>query len=291
MSTALTCVNVNKTYGRTSALRNLSLTLEENVIYGLLGRNGAGKTTLLNTIAGGIYADSGIIEVWGKKLAKGELPGDFCYVREGWKSLGNARVIQALHYASAFHPHWDWTFAHQLLDTFRLDPNRKVRQLSRGMESLVGNIIGLASRAPLTVYDEPVLGLDVLMRERFYKMLLEDYAHHPRTILLSTHLIDEIAPVAERVYILEDGAVLLHDEMERIRMSAHLIRGNADAVAAFTASKRVLYTEGYGRGTLASIYGELSAEDEQQARESGISIESLTLQKFFSYLIEGGNGQ
>lgn len=291
MSSALTCINVNKTYGRTSALRNLNLTLEENVIYGLLGRNGAGKTTLLNTIAGGIYADNGIIEVWGKKLAKGELPGDFCYVRESWKSIGNARVIQVLHYASAFHLHWDWTFAHQLLETFRLDPNRKIRQLSRGMESLVGNIIGLASRAPLTVYDEPVLGLDVLMRERFYKMLLEDYAHHPRTILLSTHLIDEIAPVAERVYILEDGAVLLHDEMERIRMSAHLIRGNADAVAAFTAGKRVLHTEGYGRGTLAAIYGELGAEDEQQARESGISIESLTLQKFFSYLIEGGAGQ
>lgn len=127
------------------------------------------------------------------------------------------------------------------------------------------------------------------MRERFYKSLLEDYANHPRTILLSTHLIDEIAPVAEKVYIIEAGSLLLHDEMEQIRMAAYLIRGNSEAVASFTAGKRVLHTETYGRGTLAAIYEKLDDGDKQQARELDISIENLTLQKFFSYLIEGGH--
>ncbi|XOK63498.1 ATP-binding cassette domain-containing protein [Paenibacillus elgii] len=289
MSIALTCGNLNKKYGRTDALRNLDLQLEENVIYGLLGRNGAGKTTLLNMIAGGIFPDSGTIEVRGKQLGKGELPKDFCFVREKNKPFGGARVIEVLQLAANFHPNWDWTFAHELLETFRLDPHKKIRQLSRGTESLVGNIIGLASRAPLTLYDEPVLGLDVLMRERFYKALLEDYANHPRTILLSTHLIDEIATVAERVYIIEAGSLLLHDEMDRIRMAAHLVRGNSEAVAIFTAGKRVLHTEAYGRGTLAAIYEMLDDGDMQQAREMDISIEHLTLQKFFSYLIEGGH--
>lgn len=289
MSIALTCGNLNKKYGRTYALRNLDLQLEENVIYGLLGRNGAGKTTLLNMIAGGIFPECGTIEVKGKKLGKGELPKDFCFVREKNKHFGGARVIEVLQLAANFHPNWDWTFAHELLETFRLDPHKKIRQLSRGTESLVGNIIGLASRASLTLYDEPVLGLDVLMRERFYKALLEDYANHPRTILLSTHLIDEIATVAERVYILEAGSLLLHDEMDRISMAAHLIRGNSEAVASFTAGKRVLHTEAYGRGTLAAIYEMLNDGDMQQAREMDISIEHLTLQKFFSYLIEGGH--
>ncbi|MBU7318400.1 ATP-binding cassette domain-containing protein [Paenibacillus oleatilyticus] len=289
MSIALTCGNLNKKYGRTDALRNLDLQLEENVIYGLLGRNGAGKTTLLNMIAGGIFPDSGTIEVRGKQLGKGELPKDFCFVREKNKPFGGARVIEVLQLAANFHPNWDWTFAHELLETFRLDPHKKIRQLSRGTESLVGNIIGLASRASLTLYDEPVLGLDVLMRERFYKALLEDYANHPRTILLSTHLVDEIATVAERVYIIEAGSLLLHDEMDRIRMAAHLIRGNSEAVASFTAGKRVLHTEAYGRGTLAAIYEMLDDGDLQQAREMDISIEHLTLQKFFSYLIEGGH--
>ncbi|KZE72812.1 ATP-binding cassette domain-containing protein [Paenibacillus elgii] len=289
MSIALTCGNLNKKYGRTDALRNLNLQLEENVIYGLLGRNGAGKTTLLNMIAGGIFPDYGTIEVRGKKLGKGELPKDFCFVREKNKPFGGARVIEVLQFAANFHPNWDWTFAHELLETFRLDPRKKIRQLSRGTESLVGNIIGLASRASLTLYDEPVLGLDVLMRERFYKALLEDYANHPRTILLSTHLIDEIATVAERVYIIEAGSLLLHDEMDRIHMAAHLIRGNSEAVASFTTGKRVLHTEAYGRGTLAAIYEMLDDGDMLRAREMDISIEHLTLQKFFSYLIEGGH--
>jgi len=289
LSIALTCRNLNKKYGRTYALRNLDLQLEENVIYGLLGRNGAGKTTLLNTIAGGIVPNSGTIEMRGKTLSKGELPKDFCFVREKHKHFGRARIIEVLQFAAVFHPNWDWTLAHELLETFRLDPNKKMKQLSRGAESLVGNIIGLASRASLTLYDEPVLGLDVIMRERFYKALLEDYANHPRTILLSTHLIDEIAPVAEKVCIIEAGSLLLHDEIEQIHMAAHLIRGNADAVASFTAGKRVLYTEGYGRGTLAVIYENLNDRDRLQAREMNISLENLTLQKFFSYLIEGGH--
>jgi len=289
LSIALTCRNLNKKYGRTYALRNLDLQLEENVIYGLLGPNGAGKTTLLNMIAGGIVPNSGTIEIKGKQLGKGELPQDFCFVREKQTHFGGARVSEVLQFAAIFHPNWDWTLARELLETFRLDPNQKMRQLSRGTETLVGNIIGLASRAPLTLYDEPVLGLDVTMRERFYKALLEDYANHPRTILLSTHLIDEIAPVAEKVYIIEAGSLLLHDEIEQIQMSAHLIRGNAEAVASFTVGKRVLYTESYGRGTLAAIYEKLDDTDLLQARELDISIENLTLQKFFSYLIEGGH--
>lgn len=262
--------------------------LEENVIYGLLGRNGAGKTTLLNIIAGGIFANDGTIEIRGKELVKGAFPNDCCFVRENNKLFGGARLIEILQLAANFHPNWDWTFAYKLLETFRLDSNKKIKQLSRGTQSLVGIIIGLASRAPLTLFDEPVLGLDVLMRERFYKELLEDYANHPRTILLSTHLIDEIAPVVERVYVIDEGSLLLHDEMNQIQMSAHLIRGNSDAVASFTEGKRVLHTESYGHGKLAAVFQKLNDEDRLQARKLDITIEKLTLQKFFSYLIEGG---
>lgn len=289
MSVVLSCDKLTKRYGRTYALRNLDLQLEENVIYGLLGRNGAGKTTLLNAIAGGVFPNGGTIEVRGKKLGRGELPEDFCYIRENNKLFGGARVIEALRLAASFYPHWDWTLAHKLLQTFRLDPDRKIRQLSRGAGALVGNAIGLASRASLTIFDEPVLGLDVLMRDKFYKELVEDYANYPRTILLSTHLIDEIVPVAESVYIIDDGSILLHDEMERIRMSAFTVRGNSEAVTSFTAGKRVLYTEAYGHGTFAAIYDKLDERDMQKARRMDISIESLSLQKFFSYLIEGGH--
>jgi len=288
VSIALACGNLTKSYGRTLALQNLDLQLEEGIIYGLLGRNGAGKTTLLNTIAGGIRADSGTIEVNGKKLGKREQPKDFCYVRDQYRYFGGARVIETLRIAATFYPQWDWDYARKLIDLFLIDPNKKIRQLSSGTQSLVGNIIGLASRASLTLYDEPVLGLDVLMRERFYKALVEDYANHPRTVLLSTHLIDEIAPVAEKIIILESGSLLLQEEIEQIRMSAYLIRGNSEAVAFFTENKRVIYQEAYGRGTLAALYEKLDDQSMLQAREQGISVETLSLQKLFLYLIEGG---
>ncbi|MEC0176793.1 hypothetical protein P4H83_18115 [Paenibacillus favisporus] len=128
--------------------------------------------------------------------------------------------METLEIASAYYERWDWDLAKDLIKAFQLDPGKKMRQLSRGMESLIGNIVGLASRAQLTVYDEPMLGLDVLMREKFYRILLEDYAENPRTIFLSTHLIDEIDSVAEKIFIMDGGQILLQEEIDTIRSQA-----------------------------------------------------------------------
>jgi len=282
------CTNLTKSYWRTEAVRHLDLKLEENIVYGLLGRNGAGKTTLLNMITGGIFPDFGHITIAGVSLKPGDVPKDTCYIREKNFYFGGARVIEILRLASAFHPNWDWDFAHDLIKMFKLNPNKKMRQLSRGMESLVGNIIGLASRAPFTIFDEPVLGLDVLMREKFYSVLIEDYSENPRTILLSTHLIDEIAKVVERVYILESGSIVLHDDVDNIRARSHMLSGNNEAIERFAASKRVIYKESYGKGSLLAVYDEIGDEERLQAEKWGISIDGLPLQKFFAYFIEGG---
>jgi len=284
----LECSNLTKNYGKSQAVHNLDIKLEEDTIYGLLGRNGAGKTTLLNMITGGVFPSGGKIQIAGQLLKKGETPQDICYIREKNLYLGNAKVIEILEHASAFHKNWDWSFANELIKTFRLNPQKKIRQLSRGMESLVGNIIGLASRAPLTIYDEPVLGLDVVMREKFYRVLVEDYANHPRTILLSTHLIDEIAMVVERVFIMDSGSILLHDDVDNIRLKSHLLTGNKEAVEEFTKNRQVFYKESYGKGSLSALYDTINETDRRQANKLDISIEGLPLQKFFSYVIEGG---
>ncbi|AIQ69572.1 ABC transporter ATP-binding protein [Paenibacillus graminis] len=288
MSVILECSGLNKSYGKKEAVRHLNMTLEENTIYGLLGPNGAGKTTLLNMLTGGIFPDSGRIEASGSRLDQGGMPPETCYIREKNLYWRGARVKEILQFASAFHPHWDWSFTEELLNTFKLDPSTKIRQLSRGMESLVGNIIGLASRARLTIYDEPMLGLDVLIREKFYRILVEDYANYPRTIVLSTHLIDEIAKVVERVYIMDAGTILLHDDVDHIRSYSHVLTGSSEAVQQFTSDKQVIYNETYGKGTLSAIYGALGDKDRTQANKLGLTIEGLTLQKFFSYLVEGG---
>ncbi|MBD3917384.1 ABC transporter ATP-binding protein [Paenibacillus sp. PR3] len=287
MSTILACTNLTKSYGKHDAVRNLEMKLNENTIYGLLGRNGAGKTTLLNMISGSLFPSYGHIEVAGSRLKYGETPMEVCYIREKNLFFGSAKVIEILQLASVFHKNWDWSFAHELLRIFNLNPNKKIRQLSRGMESLVGNIIGLASRARLTIYDEPVLGLDVLMRERFYRILAEDHANHPRTILCSTHLIDEIATVVEQVYILDFGSIQMNDKVDNIRNQSHLLSGDRVAVERFTDGRKVIYQDAYGQNVVAAVYGTLGDTDRQLAHKLGIIIESLPLQKFFSYLIEG----
>ncbi|GMK38495.1 ABC transporter ATP-binding protein [Paenibacillus sp. CCS19] len=288
MRTILACTDLTKRYGKHDAVRNLEMKLNDNTIYGLLGRNGAGKTTLLNMITGSLFPSYGQIEVAGSRLKRGDTPKDVCYIREKNLFFGSAKVIEILQFASVFHRNWDWRFAHELLRMFNLNPNKKIRQLSRGMESLVGNIIGLASRAKLTIYDEPVLGLDVLMRERFYRILVEDYAAHPRTIVCSTHLIDEIATVIEQVYIMDAGSILMHDEVDNIRNQSHLLSGDHESVKSFSYGRKVIYREAYGNNDLAAVYGTLGDTDRQLAHHLGITIESLPLQKFFSYLIEGG---
>ncbi|CAM4300324.1 ATP-binding cassette domain-containing protein [Saccharibacillus endophyticus] len=288
MSSVLQVKHANKSYGRTDAVDSLSLELEELKIYGLLGRNGAGKTTLLNMVTGGVFPDGGEIAVHGTLLKKGDVPAQICYIREKNFYPGNARVRDVLQMAAAFHPDWDAKFASKLLGTFKLNPRKKMRQLSRGMESMVGNLIGLASRSPLTIFDEPVLGLDVLMRERFYRTLLEDYAEHPRTVLLSTHLIDEIATVVEKVFIMESGSILMEEEVEQIRERAHLVSGLGAALDTFVQGKRVIHGERYGNAGMAIVYGKLTKEDHKAAESQGLAVEGVPLQKFFAYLIEEG---
>lgn len=288
MNTILECTDLNKSYGKQHVIRNLSIRLEKNNICGLLGRNGAGKTTLLNMVTGGIFPDSGSIKIEGFILKPGDIPKDVCYVRDKKHYFGSAKVIETLELVSTFHPNWDWDFAHELIKAFKLNPDTKIRQLSKGMVTLVGNIIGLASRSSLTIFDEPMSGLDVLMREKFYRLLMADYAESPRTILISSHLVDEIAPIVERSIIIEKGEIFMDEDVETIRSNSHLLIGSTEAMEEFSSERKILYKESFGKNTICAIYGKIKEEDKIEAKKRGISIESLPLQKFFAYVIEGG---
>src|ERR1700709_1464569 len=130
-----------------------------------------------------------------------------------------------------------------MLSDFRLPTNRRIKKLSRGQLSAVGVIVGLASRAPLTFFDEPYLGLDAVARQLFYDRLLADYAEHPRTIVLSTHLIEEISDLLEHVLLIDHGRILLADDAETLRATALTVTGPARQVATFGAANELLQTD------------------------------------------------
>ncbi len=209
----------------TVALDHVTAAVARDSITGLLGRNGAGKTTLMQLLTGHRVATSGRVEVFGAAPYENDaVLKDICFIKEGQRYPDHFRVRDALTSAGAIFPRWDDDLAATLLADFDLPSKRPIKSLSRGMTSAVGIVIGLASRAPFTLFDEPYLGLDAVSRQLFYDRLVADYGEHPRTVLLSTHLIEEIAGLLEHVLLIDHGRVLLDTDAESLRGSARLRR-------------------------------------------------------------------
>jgi ABC-2 type transport system ATP-binding protein len=152
------------------------------------------------------------------------------------------------------------------------------------MQSAAHVIIGLASRAPITIFDEAYLGMDAPARDIFYKEVLNEYMERPRTIILSTHLISEVASMLEDVLILHQGSLMLHDRTESLLSRGTTITGDAAAVDGFTREKKVLNEQILGQTKSAMVYGELTETERSQAERQGLQIGPVALQELFIHL-------
>ena len=217
---------LTRRYGAVTALDGVDVEFSAGAVHGLLGRSGAGKTTLLRILAGQEFPDGGTVS---------GVPAAVCLVREDQPFPDTYRVGHALRAAALLQPRWSAAVADEALARFGLPPDRRVRSLSRGERSMLGAVIGLASRADLTLLDEPYLGLDAVARRAFSDLLLADYAEHPRTIVLCSHLIDEAADLLEHVVVLDRGRVVLDDDVDALRGRAVTVSGPAASVERFVA--------------------------------------------------------
>lgn len=280
MSAVVVVDHVTKRYKRTLALDDVSVQLQPETIYGLLGRNGAGKTTLMSIMTAQNFPTSGRVRAFGQSPAENaRVLERMCFVRESQKYPDDATPAHAFAIASLFFPRWDAEFARELIAEFGLQLKTRIKKLSRGQLSMVGVIIGLASRAEITFFDEPYLGLDAVARQVFYDRLLADYADHPRTIVLSSHLIDEVAPLIERVILLEGGRVLLDEDTDALRDQAAVVVGAEDAVARFVAGREVIHTERLGRVLAATVLGPFSDGDREAIAAAELDIAPVSLQQ------------
>lgn len=282
---------VNKSYGSAfHALQEVNLTIQENKIYGLLGRNGAGKTTLLHLITAQIFPTSGDIKVFGEApYENAAVLRQICFIKESQKYPDTFRVKDVLSVASSLYPNWNAAMADSMVSTFRLPINRRIKKLSRGMLSSVGIIVGLASRAPLTIFDEPYLGLDAVARELFYDLLIQDYMEYPRTIILSTHLIDEISAMLEQVIVLDQGKLLMNEEAEVCRGSAYHVSGMQADVERFTADKEVLHQETLGNTMTAVVLTKGHKDFRKQADLNNVRLSPVSLQQLMIQLTKQSN--
>lgn len=197
---------LTRRYRRGTALDAVDLDLAAGRIHGLVGRNGAGKTTLLSLIAGHLHPTSGTVEVFGQApVDNPAVTRRTAFIRDRQRYAEDLRVEHVLRTAALVFPRWDEELARRLVEDFELDPHAKAKKLSAGQRTSLGLVTGLASRAELTLLDEPYSGLDPVARALFYDRLLEDYAEHPRTVVISTHLIDEVAHLLDEVIFLDRG--------------------------------------------------------------------------------------
>ncbi|WP_054955888.1 ABC transporter ATP-binding protein [Paenibacillus dakarensis] len=280
--------NLTKSYGEVKAVNQVSFSMEEGKIYGLLGRNGAGKTTIMHMITAQLFPTSGELSVFGETpYENNRVLSQLCFIKESQKYPDIYRIIDVLEISASFFPNWDHAFALSLAEQFRLPLKRRMKKLSRGMLSSVGIIVGLASRAPLTIFDEPYLGLDAVARNLFYDQLMEDYANHPRTIVLSTHLIDEVSSFLEHVLVIDNGALILNEDAESLRGRAFTLTGLKTTVEPFITGKKVIHQEPFGNLISATVMGSWTTAERREAVELGLELTPVSLQQLIIHLTNG----
>jgi ABC-2 type transport system ATP-binding protein len=268
------------------AVDDVTLTIAGGTICGLLGRNGAGKSTLLSTLAAYRRPTGGTVLVDGEAPYENpRLMSEICLVRASGDFERSMSVADALEVAALLRPRWDTAFAAELVDRFELPARTKVGALSRGQRSALSVTVGLAARAPLTIFDEPHLGMDVPSRYAFYDTLLADYIAHPRTVVVSTHLIDEVASLFEDVVIIDRGRLVVHEPVEALTARGAELTGPADAVAAATEGLRVVSSRRLGPTRWVVVVDPLDEARRARAVAAGVDIAPVPLQDLFVHLV------
>jgi ABC-2 type transport system ATP-binding protein len=274
-------------YGDVRAIDDMTFSLDGGKIYGLLGRNGSGKTTLLSVLAGFRRESGGTVRVGGRPVFENAaVTREISLIRDAGEMINIDKVEEALYFAEWLRPHWDAAYAGELLDRFGLRRNMNVKEMSKGQRSALGVVVGLAGRSPLTMFDESYLGMDAPSRYAFYDALLADFMEHPRTIILSTHLIEEYSPLFEEVVIIDRGRLVLHEESQTMLSRGTSVTGPASQVEAFTAGLTVLGAKRLGPTASAMVYGDLDEARRRKAREAGLELGPIALQDLFIHLTE-----
>ena len=274
------------------ALNDLSLTVQRGGVFGLIGGNGAGKTTLIRHVLGMFKAQSGSVRVFSLDPVKDPVSvlGRIGYLSEDRDLPEWMRVHQLVRYTQAFYPNWDSAYACELMDAFDLDPKAKVKSLSRGQRARAGLLVALAHRPELLVLDEPSSGLDPVVRRDILGSIIRTIADDGRTVFFSSHLLDEVERVADRVAIIHHGQIMLNAGMDDIKQAHRRVTFRfPESTSEAPAIHGTLSCEGSGQEWTYICDGQLD-----QFRNAGHAIgavvvdeAALTLDEIFVARVSG----
>jgi ABC-2 type transport system ATP-binding protein len=283
------CTGLTKTYLRKAVLKNLTFSIEENTITGLIGRNGAGKTTLLKILAGFIQETSGKVRVFDESPFNSLFVSTNSIFVDDQLSFPPALQLQEiLEVAGTFYPNWDMRLAKGLSKYFDFDPKNYHNRLSKGKTSTFNSIIGLAARCPLTILDEPTTGMDEAVRKDFYRALLKDYLAHPRTIIISSHHLNEIEDLLEDVLLIKDGKKHLHLPISELKEWAIGIKGPMEKVLELTNGEDLIYENRIGADTMYAVVKNNFSTLEME--KAGIELSPVRASDLCVYLTKDSKG-
>jgi ABC-2 type transport system ATP-binding protein len=226
VDSVITVLALTRRFGATTALHSVSLSVPRGAVYGLVGANGAGKTTLIKHILGLLCAESGSVRVFGRDPVTDPVAvlSRIGYLSEENDLPGWMRVEELIRYQRAFYSGWDDAYAEELRHAFALDPTVKVKTLSKGQKARVGLLMALAYRPELLVLDEPSSGLDPIVRRDILGAVIRTIADEGRTVLFSSHLLEEVERVADHVTMINEGQIILSAPLSEIKES-HRVDG------------------------------------------------------------------
>lgn len=277
--------NITKGYDNIIALDNVSISFSKGKIYGLLGRNGAGKSTLINIIANRILPSSGevLIDELSNKENMAIHEKIFC-VSDADLFDPSFKIKVHFKWTNRFYDSFNIDKAYELAKKFDLDPNKKLSSLSKGYKSIFKVIMALSLDVPYVIYDEPVLGLDANHRELFYKLLLNNYENSNQTIIVATHLIEEVANIIEEVVLIDKGKILLQEDVPSLLERGYCVSGSKEDVDNYCVNKNVLdYDE------LANLRVAYILDDKPPlTSNSNLQFSPINLQKLFVKITKKG---
>lgn len=285
---AIQIKNITKRYKGVTALNDVSLSFEFGKIYGFLGRNGAGKSTLINIIANRIFADQGEVLIDGipAKENMGVHEKIFC-MSEADLYDRDLKVKEHFKWTNRFYSDFDLEKALALSRKFDLDVNKRFKALSKGYQSIFKLIVALSINVPYVIFDEPVLGLDANHRELFYSLLLKELENNERTLILATHLIEEVSNIIEEVVLIDKGKILLQKTVEELLETGYSVSGLAQEVDRYCDGRNVIGYDELGNLKVAYVLGEKAA----LPQNSNLQIAAMNLQKLFVKMTEKGGGE
>ncbi len=283
--------DVTKSYRKHNVLKSMNFTIERNVITGVIGRNGVGKTTLMKIIAGFMEEMSGTVEVFSEKPFNNlRVSANSIFIDDAMAFPQAMTLQDILKECSRFYANWDGELANRLVDYFDFHRNARHQFLSKGKKSTFNAIIGISARCPLTLFDEPTTGMDAAVRKDFYRALLKDYLAHPRTILLSSHHVEEIEDLLEDVLLVQNGAIRFHGAITELQEMFIVLTGKHEKLSRHTVGKEVVLRDTSGPFPNWTVANSFTEAEKDQMVADGIIISPVSANNAYIALTNGPKG-